>query len=561
MRARETKPVTTSAAKRPRTGADDTDPTSPEVQRLLQLQRSAGNRAVAGALVVQRDPVAYEPGESEAATARGVISPDVRLLAGTGSRFNAAANSVLVADFRPNSAVVRTSAREELTGSWIRILEGQRTKQYALLGFTDATGDEGPNQGLRLNRARAVAALLPGTAGRGVVGAAPAGAFITGNATREDRALNRAVLIRLPPEELREVGQIEHYSSAAVAFWRNHPTATVTDLVNTVSTEVVGMLVNNGVPAPDVVPGTVAKASSTLAFFSAEDWQITLDLSALAGASGQAGVTPATTMATLGIGAVAELSQSCYHEARHAEQAFLAARAAAEDRAGSIDAGTLARSLGIRGDVADAAISASAVVLPDVLRAKADAWRSFMRGGRYVAYRTWNEELKRQIEIFNFVFGPKLMEWAGPGPDQQGAAAIRAIWERGLHPTLDKTFRRDLSFRSDALIRDLQTDPKPDAIRADVLRALTNTAGKLFILLAKERSGKDLPDDSAVAALDADARAMEDNKAQQFLLELYLALLDVSKAADEAYRNYPGEADSYATGAAVKAEAISQGGP
>ncbi|WP_195909016.1 hypothetical protein [Microlunatus sp. Gsoil 973] len=466
MRERTTRSSKASAAgKAKRPVPDETEPSPPELHRLLRLQRSAGNRAVAGALVpVQRDPVAYEPGESETATARGVISPDVRLLAGTGSRFNAAANSVLVADFRPNSAVVRTSAREELSGSWTRILEGQRTRQYALLGFTDATGDEGPNQSLRLNRARAVAALLPGTAGRGVVGAAPTGEFITGNTTREERALNRAVLIRLPPEELREVGQVDRYSAAAVAFWQTHPTATVTDLVDAVSREAVGMLVDNGVPAPDVVPGTVPKASSTLAFFSAEDWQITLDTGALAGASGQAGVTPATTMAGLSVEAVAELSQACYHEARHAEQAFLAARAAAEEQGGATDPATLARSLGIRADVAAAAVTASSVVLPDVLRAKGDAWRSFMRGGRYVPYRTWNEKLKSQIEIFNFVFGPQISKWTTPGPDLLGAAAIWTIWEKGLHPTLDKNFRRDLSFRADALIRDLQRDRTPDPL-------------------------------------------------------------------------------------------------
>ena len=88
------------------------------------------------------------------ATDRGVISPDVRLLGGTGSGYNASGDSILLADFRPNSAVVRTSAATELRGSWTRIIEGGTSLPYALLGFTDATGPEASNAQLRADRAR-----------------------------------------------------------------------------------------------------------------------------------------------------------------------------------------------------------------------------------------------------------------------------------------------------------------------------------------------------------------------------------------------------------------------
>src|SRR4051812_38220092 len=158
------------------------------------LQRLAGNKATAEAftnprsarsgapdarLALQRVPVSYEPNESATATARGIITPDVRLLAGTGSSYNAASNSILVADFRPNSAVVRSSTASELgSGSWLKIIEGNTTQRYAILGFSDATGVEGPNQKLRGDRARALAALLPGAARRGVVGAAPGSDFV-----------------------------------------------------------------------------------------------------------------------------------------------------------------------------------------------------------------------------------------------------------------------------------------------------------------------------------------------------------------------------------------------
>ena len=86
------------------------------------------------------------------------------MLGDARSGYNAAANSILVADLRPSSPVVRTSAASELRGSWIKLIEGNESQQFALLGFSDSTGDEGRNQQLRADRARAVAALLPATA-------------------------------------------------------------------------------------------------------------------------------------------------------------------------------------------------------------------------------------------------------------------------------------------------------------------------------------------------------------------------------------------------------------
>ena len=195
----------------------------------------------------------YDPGESDAATAHGVISPDVRLLGGTGSGYNASGDSVLIADFRPNSAVVRTSATEELRRSWAKIIEGGASLPYAVLGFTDAAGAEGGNMTLRAARAQSVAAMLPGTAKRGVVGAAPIGDFIMpGNSTPEQRALNRAVLVRLPPDELRQQQQVDRYSGDAVTFWRGNPGKTVADLLTFVSGRANAQLERNGVLPPDV---------------------------------------------------------------------------------------------------------------------------------------------------------------------------------------------------------------------------------------------------------------------------------------------------------------------
>lgn len=530
------------------------------------LQRTAGNQAVADLLgpgggppwpTIQRAPATYEPGESERATDRGVIAPDVRLLGGAGSGYNASPDSILIADFRPNSAVVRTSAAEDLArGKWLRIVEGD-TRPYAILGFTDATGPEGGNTTLRADRARSVAAQLPGTAKRGVVGAAPTGDFIAaGNATPEERALNRAVLIRLPPDELRAEGQVDAYAAGAVAFWRANPTKTVTDLLTFLSGEVGEQLARNAVPAPNVVPGTTVKGTGTLAFFTAVDWQITVDATALTSALPQKGVTHTAALSTLTVPDLAYLAQACYHEGRHAEQDFQAARLSAEESKGTITPDLLARRLGIRADVAAAAITESATVLPDVIKAKAAAYRTFMKGGRHIPYRTWNEGLKNTLGVIGVSFEPKIA-----AHQNKGAAEIRTLWELYLHPVIDRFLRKKYSFDADDLDRDLKASPHHDQVDLDVRQHLTETARKLFMMLVKERDGSKIPDAAALAAMPADDALMAKLAAQIWLLDLQVALWDVADAADAAYHAYPHEKDAYEVGAMVTDSVIEQGAP
>jgi hypothetical protein len=485
-----------------------------------------------------------------------VISPDVQIFSNTGSGYNAASGSILIADFRPNSAAVRTSASDELArGTWLKIVERNTSQRYALLGFTDSTGPEAGNTKLRADRAQSVARLLPGAARRGVVGAAPSGDFIApGNATPQERALNRSVLIRLPPEELREESQVTRYAGDAVAFWRANPTRTVADLLDVVSTKAGDQLERNGVPRPDVGPGTTVTGTGTLAYFNAADWKITLDATALAKASPQAGVTPATQLSTLNLAAVADLAQSCYHEARHAEQAFLAARLSAEEAKGAVSARTLSLRLGLREDVAAEALTWAGNPMPDVLKTKADAWRAFGQGGRHLPYRLWNDGLRTAIGILNVVLSPTLDDYAG-----KSAVEIRALWVHLLHPKIDQMLRRDYSFRADALQRDLAASAHQEAIDLDVRKTLEATAGKLFIMLARERSGARIPDAAALAKMSPDESGMAKLDAQVWIIQLKLALLDVKDAADTAYRAYPHEQDAYQVGEKVTTSVTEQG--
>jgi len=172
---------------------------------VLGLQRLAGNRAVTP--VVQRACAPYERGEkARAAAPAGVLSADVSL-AGGHDITSAGGDSVVVADFPIGSAELRPSTIADLKRSWIGILERQPTV-YEFVGYSDCVGEGGRNAGLRERRARAVAALFPKTAARGGrIHGAPVTEHAVDNATPEDRALNRSVVIQVP--NVIEIGEIE----------------------------------------------------------------------------------------------------------------------------------------------------------------------------------------------------------------------------------------------------------------------------------------------------------------------------------------------------------------
>jgi outer membrane protein OmpA-like peptidoglycan-associated protein len=166
--------------------------------RLLALQRTAGNRAVARLV-----SCAYGAGERGAASGRGLLERDVSLLGGLNSPYPASGDSVVVGDFAPNSARIKPSTKSELKSSWVGVLEPQKTQRYEILGFTDCVGDPANNKQLRAARAKAVADLFPETAKRAsVVGPAADGTFLLpDNASPTERAWNRSALIGLaaPP--------------------------------------------------------------------------------------------------------------------------------------------------------------------------------------------------------------------------------------------------------------------------------------------------------------------------------------------------------------------------
>lgn len=144
----------------------------------------------------------YEKGEVQKSwTAQGHLSSDVF----------AHARGLLIADFgvdwrTPRESLKREKALQDWLGSILQLVRDNPTTVIRILGFSDCVGNERNNRALRRGRAVRIHALLHQMLGPGarwssikaaikLIDAAPAGDYVSSNATVEGRAQNRSVLI------------------------------------------------------------------------------------------------------------------------------------------------------------------------------------------------------------------------------------------------------------------------------------------------------------------------------------------------------------------------------
>lgn len=165
--------------------------------------------------VVQRACPASRPAGEEASSkaGAGLLTSDVT--------FNRKDNTLVVADFPVASASPPGGATTE--PDWERamsIIAGTPSvwPTVAILGFSDCVGSERLNFALRQKRADTVLGLLPAASKTKVMTAQPeySGNFLTGNDTAEQRAGNRAVLLRiLSPKGPKRTDACDMLSAAA----------------------------------------------------------------------------------------------------------------------------------------------------------------------------------------------------------------------------------------------------------------------------------------------------------------------------------------------------------
>ena len=205
-----------------------------------------------------------------------------------------------------------------------------------------------------------------------------------------NRAISQAVAVqRAPVKDLSQQTEVDSYSGDLVRFWKTHPTAALGDLLNLAEVEVTLLLDENGVPATKITSGTPRTALAN-AELQPEEWQIVLNQKALP--------KSVRTLADLKLADLTALATTLYHEARHAEQRFLAARELAQTAGGKINADRLAAQMAIPSWVAKEAIAAARVKLPAGLARQARSWRGFMGSdGRFMNYKAWNDAVRDKL--------------------------------------------------------------------------------------------------------------------------------------------------------------------
>jgi outer membrane protein OmpA-like peptidoglycan-associated protein len=180
---------------------------------VLELQRTAGNRAATRALqryayctparLSGMDCPPREKGEVKRAH-------DGAMVFLPGLKLDTGETGVLIANFDIGSAKIKPNLGSTIYWKqWLRKRTGDKSK-WSLVGFTDCAGDEKHNAVLREQRAKAVLHLLPAelrTRIDSIKGAGP-GECITENDGAPDRTLNRSVALLLTESTIDEPGEV-----------------------------------------------------------------------------------------------------------------------------------------------------------------------------------------------------------------------------------------------------------------------------------------------------------------------------------------------------------------
>ncbi len=336
---------------------------------------------------------------------------------------------------------------------------------------------------------------------------------------------------------LRSKAEISGYAGPAADFWRANPNLTLQDFGVHLMDEVNKDLKANGVP---LLPAPVFMARGRNAGgFAQSSWTVQLDLARTA----QGPLT--TKIGTLAADRVAEVANVCFHEARHAEQAFTVARLVAGE--GGKDAKTIAAEVGIPEWVAAAALGAKGPMPSKAALADIRLWRAINQTGKHSDYWTWNEDFRGFAA--NVVAG-----FPSPSPSavdkviaaREDFTKTLAEWQKDTLPFLQK--------KIDALTKLKRPDASDNIVLRDIRQIKAAVAkvvqqdAKLAAEITRFRARRANPRKPITVSQAAEIQSTFELD----WLGLEIAVRQLSITADAVYEAYPHEADAYATGRAVE---------
>ena len=381
---------------------------------------------------------------------------------------------------------------------------------------------------------------------RSPVAAAPAAARLlrlqrtAGNAAVAQLVV--APVVQRQPADfgLAKSGPTTAFATVGLAYWRSNPDKTLLDFGNHLIGKASDALAVERVPAI-IKPTFEAKKERGL--FTAKGWTINIDLV-------QITTKPVTTkLRDLTAEQAGEVTDTCFHEARHAEQHFLQARVlASKDKK---DAAAIQAALDIPEPVATAAFNlraspADRAVLPFV-----EQWNAFEPGGKHYDYKKFNNDLMdfttNTIAAQPAIGGLKLGEILTA---RANLDTTIAGWKRDTMPFATKK-------ASD--IKGARRGPMEVQILGDLAK-LEQGFAKIERLDAAFGAAEAQLRRTMAAVSAGSRRALGDAAIEQIRLDLgsrlmsiVLAIGEFSVIAENAYRAYPHEADAHRVGRAVRA--------
>jgi hypothetical protein len=335
---------------------------------------------------------------------------------------------------------------------------------------------------------------------------------------------------------LRKKDEFTDFASFAHDLWKNNQDTSLEEFGLFLMDKSNGQLILNGVLPPLDPPSFGPILHGRAGGFTHKTWTVDLDLAKIAGHP------LSTKIKDLTAEQVAEVAGVCYHEARHAEQAFLVARVVASKAQGKKDAKAIAAELVIPEFAANAAVNSTEPLPGKDSMAQIEQWSALGESGKHHGYWDWNEIFRGYVRNVIASF---------PKPQPEGVDKIFTAWA-ALTPTI-ANWRKDSMPPLEAKIGKLTRARARDAVDKQVLRdAEKIRAGIQKVIKADKALSDEVAKFRARQAKASEkpltvteARAIQLNFA--FLwAHLELAVHDLRLATDDAYRAYPIEADAYA---------------
>jgi hypothetical protein len=338
---------------------------------------------------------------------------------------------------------------------------------------------------------------------------------------------------------LAKSGPTTAFAAVGLAFWRSNPDKTLLELGSHLIAKASDALAMERVPAI-IKPTFEAKKERGL--FTPKGWTINIDLV-------QITKKPVTTkLRDLTADEAGDVTDTCFHEARHAEQHFLQARVlAAKDKK---DAAAIQAALDIPEPVATAAFDLrmsppDKAVLPFV-----EQWNAFDPGGKHADYKKFNNDL------MDFVANTIAAQAAPAGLKLGEILTARA----NLDTTIASWKRDTMPFATTkaAAIKAGRRGPMEVQILSDLAK-LQQGFARIERLDAAFGTAEAQLRRTMAAVSSGARRALGDAAIDQIRLDLGNRLMSVVVAigelgviAENAYRAYPHEADAHRVGRAVR---------